>query len=426
MRLIPLLMIVGLPGLLQAAPTWQIISSEPGKRIEIDRTSLKREEGGKVVALGRVLLEKELVDIRSGSNYRIIEALTRYDCFGRTAATLKRAYKKGEEELVREEEISGSVLPVRSGTLDDKVLREVCRPVDAKPDAQETVKKAGEAADKLRAANEALVQQERSRPQNNKGAKAGSKSGAIGLVQLKKTPGKTEPDHAATAKHAAPHWSYYGEGGPEHWHKLDPSFKTCATGRRQSPIDIRDGIRVDLEPIQFKYASTQFIAVDNGHTVQVTPAGGGLSLAGKSYELQQLHFHLPSEEMIDGKRFEMVAHLVHKAADGQLAVVAVLFEAGPENPAIQSLWNYLPLEKHQPVSSPSAVVNLEALLPANRNYYTYMGSLTTPPCSEGVLWLVMQQPVQVSAEQLKVFARLYRNNVRPIQDAAGRLIKEGR
>ena len=122
----------------------------------------------------------------------------------------------------------------------------------------------------------------------------------------------------------------------------------------------------------------------------------------------------------------MVAHLVHKADDGQLAVVAVLLERGTENAFIQTLWNNMPLEKNLPVAPPTAIIDLNTLLPAARNYYTYMGSLTTPPCSEGVLWLVMKQPVQVSPDQINIFSRLYKNNARPIQPAAGRLIKEGR
>lgn len=122
----------------------------------------------------------------------------------------------------------------------------------------------------------------------------------------------------------------------------------------------------------------------------------------------------------------MVVHLVHKSDDGQLAVVAVLLERGNENPFIQTLWNNLPLEKNMSVQPPTATIDPASLLPVSRNYYTYMGSLTTPPCTEGVLWLVMKQPVPVSQEQIQIFSRLYKNNVRPIQPAAGRLIKEGR
>jgi carbonic anhydrase len=230
----------------------------------------------------------------------------------------------------------------------------------------------------------------------------------------------------AALQHAGIQWDYEGMGGPENWSKLDPRNIACATGQRQSPIDIRDGIKVDVEPIKFNYRPSTFRIVDNGHTVQVVVADSSISLTGKSYELVELHFHRPSEEKVNGQRFDMVAHLVHKADDGQLAIVAVLLEGGNENPFIQTLWNNLPLEKHLTVSPPGPVINPANLLPASPNYYAYMGSRTIPPCTEGVLWLVMKQPVAVSQDQINIFSRLYRNNARPIQPTAGRLIKEGR
>ncbi|MDD2743606.1 MAG: carbonic anhydrase family protein, partial [Rhodocyclaceae bacterium] len=236
-----------------------------------------------------------------------------------------------------------------------------------------------------------------------------------------------EVAHGASAdQHRHIHWSYEGEGAPENWAKIDPKNNTCASGQRQSPIDIREGIKVDLEPVQFEYRPSTFRIVDNGHTIQVSVGDSRISLTGKTYELIQFHFHRPSEEKVNGRRFDMVAHLVHKADDGALAVVAVLLERGQENPFIQTLWNNLPLEKDTPVSPPALAIDPQTLLPASRDYYTYMGSLTTPPCTEGVLWLVMKQPVQVSADQVAIFSRLYPNNARPIQPAANRLIKEGR
>jgi carbonic anhydrase len=471
-------LLASLPWSLSAAPTWQVISSEPGKRIEIDRTSLKRE-GNTVQAQGRVVLEKELIDSRSGAGYRVIEAITRYDCSTRNASTIKRIFKKNESDIVREEDIKGAELPVRTGTLDDKVLREVCRP--PKENQADLAKKANEAGNELKAANDAMLTKglaKAEKPAAIKASETAAKEEAAAIPSIRpnlkaaaeatrETSAHTPPAppakpvapppakaqtyivHTAPAtkpkkasqpegymlelthsepaiQHAHIHWDYEGPGAPENWSKLDPQNKACAIGERQSPIDIKDGIKVDLEPIKFNYQPSTFRIVDNGHTVQVQVGEGSISLTGKSYELVQFHFHRPSEEKINGQRFDMVVHLVHKADDGQLAVVAVLLERGNENPFIQTLWNYMPLEKNAPVSPPSAMVDLNALLPASRNYYTYMGSLTTPPCSEGVLWLVMKQPVQVSPEQINIFSRLYRNNARPIQPSGGRLIKEGR
>ena len=230
---------------------------------------------------------------------------------------------------------------------------------------------------------------------------------------------KADGGHAA-----APHWSYAGDGGPLTWGQLKPEFAKCANGTRQSPIDIRGGVNVDLDPVQFDYRATGFNVLDNGHTVQVNLATGNtIETLGRRYELVQFHFHRPSEERINGRQFDMVAHLVHNDPEGRLAVVAVLLDRGSVHPLVQTVWNNLPLEKGDEVAA-RATLDLNELLPKDRRYYTYMGSLTTPPCSEGVLWMVMQQPVTISNEQIAVFSKLYPMNARPIQSAAGRLIKQ--
>ncbi len=174
----------------------------------------------------------------------------------------------------------------------------------------------------------------------------------------------------------------------------------------------------------FDYRASGFTVIDNGHTVQVNVgSGNSIQTGGRRYELLQFHFHRPSEERIDGRQFDMVAHLVHKDPEGRLAVVAVLLDRGSAQPLVQTVWNNLPLEKHEEVST-RAAIDLNHLLPPDRRYYTYMGSLTTPPCSEGVLWLVMRQPVPISPEQIDIFSRLYPMNARPVQSAAGRMIKQ--
>ena len=220
------------------------------------------------------------------------------------------------------------------------------------------------------------------------------------------------------------HWDYDGNEGPDAWGKLRPEFNKCATGSRQSPIDIRGGIAVDLEPIKFDYRPSAFSVIDNGHTVQVNvEPGNSITIIGKRYELEQFHFHRPSEERVDGRQYDMVAHLVHKDVDGKLAVVAVLLDRGSAQAIVQSVWNNLPLEKGDEVRAGTRI-DLAQLLPEDKRYYTYMGSMTTPPCSEGVLWMVMKQPVPISVEQVAIFSRLYPMNARPIQQADGRLIKQ--
>ncbi len=246
-----------------------------------------------------------------------------------------------------------------------------------------------------------------------------------GTEKAATTPQGVAPTLAAASPepHKA-HWSYEGETGPEAWAKLAPEFAACANGARQSPIDIRDGMRVELEPIAFDYRPSSFRVIDNGHTIQANVGGwNSIRLMGRRYTLLQFHFHRPSEEMIDGKSYDMVVHLVHKDNEGRLAVVAVLIERGARQPVLQTVLNNLPLEKGEEIAAASSI-DLNQLLPDNRKYFTYMGSLTTPPCTEGVLWIVMKQPVQANPDQLNLFARLYPMNARPIQSASGRTIKE--
>jgi carbonic anhydrase len=423
---------------------WQVISAEPGKRVEIDRASIRKDETGKSVAQGRIVLEKPIVDPKTSSSYRIVEAVNRYDCASRSYSTLKRSYFKDEGDLLREEEVKVQIeMPVRTGMLDDKLLREVCRPKpgpDAATAASKVADKVNQAAGELRKANEALVAEgsQASEPADTERREGRSRGKIVtgrqtdcgrrhaGKVHSARPAAPRSGETSPAIAHAHGHWTYEGEGGPDNWGKLKPEYATCATGKRQSPIDIRDGFRVDLEPIQFVYRPSQFRVVDNGHTVQVEVSGSSISLLGRSYDLTQFHFHRPSEERVNGKAFDMVAHLVHRAEDGRIAVVAVLLEKGLENPVIQSVWNNLPLEKNEYVTPPELSIDVSQLLPQDHSYYTYMGSLTTPPCSEGVLWLVLRQPQQISPEQLAIFARLYRNNARPVQPNFARMIKESR
>jgi carbonic anhydrase len=233
-------------------------------------------------------------------------------------------------------------------------------------------------------------------------------------------PAKAEPRKPAP-------WGYAGDIGPERWAELAPENRLCGIGTRQSPIDIRDGIAVDLEKIAFDYRPSSFSVLDNGHTIQVNvAAGNGLTVMGRRYELVQFHFHRPSEERVNGKQFDMDAHLVHRDAKGRVAIVAVLLERGPDNkpqPLLQAVWANLPLEKGEALAA-QGQIDLNQLLPADRGYYTYMGSLTTPPCSEGVLWMVMRQPVAATAQQIGIFGKLYPMNARPLQAGSGRLINE--
>ncbi len=287
---------------------------------------------------------------------------------------------------------------------------------------------AGELADRLRERLAArLGTMAPADPTNPNLVRAVSRSDAPAAPAHKPGPkpvAKAKSAHAGRGGDAAAHWAYSGEVGPQAWGGLRPEFIKCGNGSRQSPIDIRAGIAVELESVHFDYRASAFRVIDNGHTVQVNLAtGNAINLGGRRFELLQFHFHRPSEERIDGRQFDMVAHLVHKDGEGRLLVVAVLLDRGSVQPLVQAVWNNLPLEKN--VEAPAnTVIDLNHLLPPDRGYYTYMGSLTTPPCSEGVQWVVMRQPVTVSAEQIAIFSRLYPMNARPVQQAADRLIKQ--
>ena len=232
---------------------------------------------------------------------------------------------------------------------------------------------------------------------------------------------------AADEHHDAAHaWTYAGEAGPAHWGDMSAEFATCKLGKHQSPIDIRGAATADLPPIQFDYREAPLKIVNNGHTVMVSYAPGSfITVGGKRYDLVQFHFHHPSEEKVAGRQYDMVAHLVHKDTEGHLAVVGVLLKVGAAaNPLIDTLWKSLP-EKPGPENTVAATnINAAGLLPAQRGYYTFEGSLTTPPCSEGVTWFVMKEPVTVSAGQVKRFAAVYPDNARPVQPLNGRSLQE--
>jgi len=222
-------------------------------------------------------------------------------------------------------------------------------------------------------------------------------------------------------EHKGPEWSYNGNDGPDHWGDLDRNFETCKMGRHQSPIDIRTTKKSDLPVIQFDYQATPLHIVNNGHTVQINYAPGSFITVGdKRYELKQFHFHHPSEEKINGSGFAMVAHLVHADPGGNLAVVAVLLEASGANQLIESLWNHLPRQPGPEQKHDGVTINVASLVPADHGYFSFSGSLTTPPCSENVRWFVLKTPTPISQDQADAFAKIYPRNARPPQALNGR------
>ena len=249
---------------------------------------------------------------------------------------------------------------------------------------------------------------------------------ACGLTLLVLTAGWTTL--ARPQNHEDAHdWSYDGAEGPSHWGDLKPEFAPCKNGHRQSPIDIRNSQKADLPALQFDYKPSPLHIIDNGHTIMINYAPGSfLHVGDKQYQLRQFHFHRPSEEKIHGKPFEMVVHLVHADQEGHLAVVAVLLNRGSDNPLVQELWKDLPREKEKEEVLDKIRIDLTQLLPVNRGYYTFPGSLTTPPCSENVAWFVLKQPVAISGDEIKTFSHLYRNDARPTQPLDDRVVLESK
>jgi carbonic anhydrase len=224
-------------------------------------------------------------------------------------------------------------------------------------------------------------------------------------------------------------WSYEGARGPEHWGDLDPAYATCKDGKEQSPIDIRSAEKADLPAIRFEYKSGPLNIINNGFTavrVDYSHSGDFLVVGDKRYELKQFHFHRPSEEYIDGQPYDMVLHLLHVASDAQIAGVAVLLKAGTANATVQRLWEHMPKTAGKLEEIPGVEVNPAGLLPHNTGYYTYKGSQTAPPCTEGVTWFVLKSPMEISTEQIDAFAKLYPHDVRPVQPLHGRAVKESR
>ena len=221
--------------------------------------------------------------------------------------------------------------------------------------------------------------------------------------------------------HDTPHWTYEGEGGPAHWGELDTAYATCGTGQEQSPVDIVAPSTQDLTNISFHYQPSQLNILNNGHTVQVNyDAGSYIELDDARYDVLQFHYHAPSEHTVNGESFPAELHIVHKNADGNLAVVGVLLKEGAENSAYAPFLNNLPASETE-AKNAGVTIDAAELIPSVQTTYRYDGSLTTPPCSEGVKWLLMTTPVELSAEQLSTLGNLFEKNNRPVQPLGERM-----
>ncbi len=220
------------------------------------------------------------------------------------------------------------------------------------------------------------------------------------------------------------HWGYSGETGPAHWGSLAPEFKMCGEGKSQSPINITGAVKGDLPELKFNYDDSDLHLVNNGHTIKADySSGSSISVGGDRYNLLQFHFHSMSENAIEGELFPLEAHLVHANAAGELAVVGVMFKEGEANPLLEKLWKYTP-SKANSTMSVSGSIKVTDLLPKSPAYYAFTGSLTTPPCTEGVRWMVLKQQVTASQEQIAKFRNYFdgHDTNRPVQPLYGRTV----
>jgi carbonic anhydrase len=230
--------------------------------------------------------------------------------------------------------------------------------------------------------------------------------------------------HGVNSAGKAAHWSYAGNTGPEHWGELQPDFKVCQLGLEQTPIDLNANIRGDAGSVAFDYKPLPLRIVNNGHTIQVNAdPGSSCTIGATRYELAQFHFHHPSEHLLAGRPFDMECHFVHRSSTGALAVVGVFIKAGARSAAFAPVFDAMPRSQGPEVRA-SATVDPAAMLPREGGYFRYMGSLTTPPCSEGLTWTVFRQPVEASSEQIRQFAALFPNNARPVQRTNRRFVIE--
>jgi carbonic anhydrase len=218
------------------------------------------------------------------------------------------------------------------------------------------------------------------------------------------------------------HWGYSGHEGPEHWGELSEKFKICGEGKNQSPINITGAIEAELPAIEFNYGDVGLNVVNNGHTIKVIyAAGSSITVAGHTYNLLQFHFHTPSENNIEGKSFPMEAHLVHADDTGNLAVVAVMFTKGAPNSVVEKVWVVMPSRAGEKVEKAGTQINVMDMLPPNKDHYRFNGSLTTPPCSEGVVWMVLKDAAEASKEQVEKFSHIMHHDTnRPVQPVNAR------
>lgn len=467
--LLSILVTAGLIPLANAAD-WQLVLSDRTRRVEIDRSSIFASDPGTRVAWGRVVLSESEA---SSQGFAMIKALNRYDCQNRTFVTVKRVYVDAEDQLVREELLDDNQQPAQPtpSSVDERMWREVCRPggsSSARPAQGSELHRVASEIQRLVAAMDAGERSQfapDSEPRVQSVSRAAARpavpapvapaapiqapvvvaapaqetdppsvSAPVALVaQLvdeDRVPVQAEVEVRAVTARVVPAlegWTYAGETGPAAWADLRPEWAQCGKGLRQAPVDLSGSLPVALEPLQMFYQRSGMQVRDRGHSLEVhVTEGMGMEVRGVRYVLESFTLHRPAPEDTARMGHDLAIYFHHRSIDGQAAVLLVPLRVGAgANPLLDVVLANLPLERGE-TYAPEAIIDLGAFMPSGDAYYLYMGSLPTPPCTEGVLWVEMKGVQTMSAGQLELLSRLHPPNARPLQAAQGRLILESR
>ena len=402
------------------ATTWLKLSENGTSKLMLDKQSVLQQD----------LLKKAWVKIEYkipqenleslGKQYNLSKLLWFFDCKSQKSAT-SQVFQYLDNELVYSAGVESKnaefIEPVPESDV-DIAMRHVClsgNQVEAATEVKPTKTSTPPVASK-----EATSKVE-AKPEPS------PEKLAAPVAKTETPAAKVTPVKSNAAKYNAqkPHWAYEGKAGPENWAKLSPEYATCDIGRNQSPINIEDTMHTSLKPVRGiqKFPAKEIL--NNGHTVQVNfKEGNMLVLDSAPFQMKEVHFHAPSENKIHNKSFPLEAHFVHADSKGNLTVIAVMFKEGKANPALAKLWLEMPKKEGEPVALKTRVIPSE-LIPENRAYYRFTGSLTTPPCSEGVRWILMKTPMTASKEQIETFEQaIHHTNNRPVQALNGRLVVE--
>ena len=390
-----------------------------------EKSVKEKEESIKAAEEEMQALQEEMAGLEGKSNQ--LDAVKAALSNGSTLTDLETMYKK-EKSLSAERQVGmGALRMLTKGAEDPATLESFRKALQMSElgDRKNTICAAQlglvAAGEKIKVMSECLPKSEKEGHGDKEGKDAHSKDDGHGKKDdgHGKVKGKGKDDghgDKKDEKHAAPHWGYEGEMGPEKWGK---EFPTCAAGKSQSPLDIKGPFVKSRMVISADYKEGPLKMLNNGHTIQVVASPGSkMRIDGIAYELLQFHFHRPSEEKIDGKPMAMVAHFVHKNAEGKLAVLGVLLKEGNENPGIKTLWSNLPKEEKVEYAPEGVNFNPGNLLPREFDFYSYEGSLTTPPCTEGVRFFILKTAINIAKEQVQAFP--YKMNARPVQPLNGR------